>query len=226
MTQLPAQILTATKHRDAPRLTGYIDAITEDRIFGWAWDPQQADTRLAIRVEVDGKAVATAVADQPREDLASNGVGDGGHAFEIVLAPGITPEKITVFALGSETGERLELTHRPLAGALAADSRSEELRGVVHALCRSQRLLSGKVQTVVDAIQSLKNDDAAKVAEGSHSSRLDALEVAVARMDERLREHGHSIDALKQRPQDQISRVLSYAALAVAGAALVISMTW
>jgi hypothetical protein len=212
------------QRQNASRVTGHIDAITEDRIFGWAWDPQRTDARLAIRVDVDGKTVATALADQPREDLASNGVGDGAHAFEVVLASGTTPEKIRVFAICAKTGESIELAHRPVEGALAADSRAEELRGVVHALCRSQRLLSGKVQSVLDAIEALKNDAAAKTAEGTVPSRLDALDVAVARIDKLLREQAGLIEALQRRPQDQISRVIAYAAAALAGVALVVSL--
>jgi len=223
MSKLPAQLATVAARPEAPRITGFIDAITEDRIFGWAWDPQNVETRLTIRVDVDGKPVAKALADQPREDLASNGVGDGAHAFEIVLAPGTTPEKIRVLAI-TKSGEGVELGHRPIEATLAADSRSEELRGVVHALCRSQRLLSGRVQAVMDGIEALKNDAAAKAAEGSVTSRLDAIDVAIARIDNLLREQTGAIEAIKSRPQDRISRVLAYAAAALAGMALIVSL--
>jgi hypothetical protein len=225
MSKLPAQLATVPARPDTPRVTGFIDAITEDRIFGWAWEPQHAETRLTIRVDIEGKPAAKALADQPREDLASNGVGDGAHAFEIVLAPGITPEKIRVFAI-TKSGDAVELGHRPLEATLGADSRTEELRGVVHALCRSQRLLSGRVQSVMDGIEALKNDAAAKSAEGSVTSRLDALDVAIARIDGLLREQATAVEALKHRPQDQISRVLAYAAAALAGLALIVSLTW
>lgn len=226
MTKAHAQIIDAKKRRASPSVTGFIDAITEDRVFGWAWDPQRASTRLAIRVEVDGKPITTAVADQPREDLASNGVGDGAHAFEAILAQGIKPDKIGVFAISPETGESLELTHRPIDGEAPSAGHSEEFRGTVHAVVRSQRLLSGRVQSLAEAVDKLRTDAAAKTGNELITSRLGTLEVAVARIDDILREHGLLIDGIKRRPHDQISRILAGAAAALAGAAFLFSLWW
>jgi len=212
-----------TARSDSP-VTGFIDAITGDRIFGWAWDPQRASDRIAIRVDVDGKTAATTIADQPREDLASNGVGDGAHAFEIVLPAGAPPEKIGVFAVDPETGASTELTHRPVGGSLAMQGRVEELRGIVHAMVRSQRLLTGKIQSVVDAMQGLRNDEAAKAGGNSTASRLDALEIAVARVDAALREQATLLDTLAKRPQDLISRILACVGAALGITALIISL--
>jgi hypothetical protein len=226
VTKAQAQIADAKKRRASPSVTGFIDAITDDRVFGWAWDPQRASTRLAIRIEVDGKPVATAVADQSREDLASNGVGDGAHAFEAILAQGIKPDKIGVFAVSPDTGESLELTHRPIDGEAPCAGQSDEFRGTVHAVVRSQRLLSGRVQSLVESVDKLRTDAAAKTGNESVASRLDVLEVAVARIDGILREQGLLIDGLKRRPHDQISRVLAGAAAALAGAACMLALWW
>ena len=106
MTNARAEILEAEKLPEASNVTGCIDAIAGDRVFGWAWDPQQPAFRIAVRIEVEGKLIATALADQPREDLAANGVGDGAHAFEVAVAKGIPPEKINVFAV-SDTDKLL-----------------------------------------------------------------------------------------------------------------------
>ena len=95
MSDGPAQILDSEKPVEGTAITGCIDAITGDRVYGWAWDPERITARVGIRVEVDGKSVATAIADQPREDLATNGIGDGAHAFEASVPAGIPPEKVT-----------------------------------------------------------------------------------------------------------------------------------
>jgi hypothetical protein len=224
MSKASAQIIAVKPRGPAPSLTGFIDAITADRIFGWTWDPQRPQVRIAVRAEVDGKQTAAAIADQPREDLASNNVGDGAHAFEISITPGTTPERIRVFAVDPENGECLELGHRPIEGALPTVERAEELRGVVHALCRSQRLLSGKVQSALDAIEALHQDEEVKVGHDEVASRLEALEIAIARIDGALRDQGSIIDALKRHPQDHISRILACAGAGLGAAALLISV--
>lgn len=224
MGEKSAQIIAVKPRGPAASLTGFIDAITEDRIFGWAWDPQRPQARIPVRVEVDAKQCAAAIADQPREDLAGNSVGDGAHAFEISIAPGTTPERIRVLAIDPETGEGLELSHRPIEGALPLVERNEEIRGVVHALCRSQRLLSGKVQSVIDAIEALRHDEEAKAGRASIASRLETLEVAIARIDAAVRDHGSILDALKRRPQDHISRILACAGAGLGAAAILISV--
>jgi len=206
------------------RLTGFIDAITENRVFGWAWDPQKAAARIAIRVEVAGKQVATALADQTREDLATNKVGDGAHAFEVALPAGTAPDKMGVYALCPDTGERVELMHRPLETTLDVHPGGDELRGTVHALVRSQRLLSGRVQNVVEALDQLRGDLTKKSGDESAQMRLTALEVAVTRIDERLRDLAAKIDEISQQPKDHITRVIACAAAAVAGAAFLVAL--
>src|SRR5262245_31681694 len=66
-------------------MNGRVDAIDGGRLFGWAFDPMAPDRRLTIRVLLDGKVIAEAVADINRPDLRRNGIGDGKHAFEIAL---------------------------------------------------------------------------------------------------------------------------------------------
>jgi len=224
MTDPRGQILEAEKQSDEPAITGCIDAITGDRVYGWAWDPERSTARVGIRIEVAGKSVATAIADQLREDLATNGIGDGAHAFEAIIPSGIAPEKIGVFAICPDSGERFELTLRPVEGSPGAGAQAEGLRGAVHTLYRSQRVLQGRFQSLADAIAGLRKDTGAKPIEDGVASRLETLEVAIARIDGLLRDHAATIDGFKRRPRDQISRVLAYAAMTLAGAALLVAL--
>jgi hypothetical protein len=66
-------------------VNGRVDAIDQGRVFGWAFDPAEPHRRVAIRVILDGKTIAEAAADRDRPDLRRNGIGDGKHAFEIML---------------------------------------------------------------------------------------------------------------------------------------------
>lgn len=73
----PAKVVEAMK--------GRVDAVDDGRLFGWAFDPSTPDKRLTIRVLLDGKPIAEAVADKERPDLRRNGIGDGSHAFDVML---------------------------------------------------------------------------------------------------------------------------------------------
>ncbi len=66
-------------------MKGRVDAIEEGRLYGWAFDPSYPTERLIIRVLLDDKPIAEAPADKDRPDLKRNGIGDGMHAFEVML---------------------------------------------------------------------------------------------------------------------------------------------
>lgn len=66
-------------------MKGRVDAIEEGRLYGWAFDPSYPTERLIIRVLLDDKPIAEAPADKERPDLKRNGIGDGLHAFEVML---------------------------------------------------------------------------------------------------------------------------------------------
>lgn len=75
----------AAPEQDNQPLKGRVDAIDQGQVFGWAFDPAAPDKRLTVRVLMDDKVIAEAVADRGRADLRRNGIGDGKHAFEIDL---------------------------------------------------------------------------------------------------------------------------------------------
>ncbi len=228
MTEARAEMVEAEKQQQISDVTGCIDAISGDRVYGWVWDPQQPAARVAVRIEVDGKVIATSLADQPREDLAANGIGDGAHAFEVDIAKGIAPEKIGVFAVSPQTGESLELTQRPAEGSPATPGASEEIRSAVHALYRSQRFAHGKLQSLADTVEGLRSNISAKTNDGAAAvaTRLESLEVAIARLDGLLRDQASKLEALERQPNDHASRILACIALLLAGAAILAPLLW
>jgi GT2 family glycosyltransferase/glycosyltransferase involved in cell wall biosynthesis len=86
-------------------LQGYIDEANSSRITGWVWDPQQPESRIALEL-VDGDTrLAKATANQYRSDLRQAGIGDGRHAFAVLLAEGLLPSARNVLHLRcAETG--------------------------------------------------------------------------------------------------------------------------
>jgi SAM-dependent methyltransferase len=63
-------------------IQGFLDICKDDFICGWVWDSDCPETRLAVEIQVDGKPLAQVAAGQHREDLKSNGIGDGRYAYE------------------------------------------------------------------------------------------------------------------------------------------------
>ena len=84
-----------------PRVTGYLDAVRgaaerdgdmilipgsgEISLEGWAHAPDWPGATPLIEARADGRAVATTAADRYRADLQQAGIGDGHHAFTLVL---------------------------------------------------------------------------------------------------------------------------------------------
>jgi hypothetical protein len=158
-------------------VAGYIDAVTGNRVFGWAWDREQPDARIAIRVRHKGEVIATIAADRPREDLVANRVGDGAHAFEITLADGISPREVVIEAVCPSSGAALPLTPKDGSGS------APETKLMLEAVVRSQRHLARQVAAVADRLPE---------SEGGNSStadivgRLNALETSINRIDRSL----------------------------------------
>src|SRR5690606_23796450 len=118
------QAVQADQNRpNPPQIQGRVDAIENDRIYGWVWDAANTGDRLAVQVLVDGRRVATVVADRPRIDLRRNGIGDGAYSFDIPLPPEAraSPDGVTVVAVSPSDGSQTVL-RRPTADERAAEA--------------------------------------------------------------------------------------------------------
>lgn len=93
-------------------MKGRVDAIEDGRLYGWAFDPAFPSERLLIRVLLDDKPIAEAPADRDRPDLKRNGIGDGRHAFEVMLpqfAAARAGELVVVAANRAGTEQKLRV---------------------------------------------------------------------------------------------------------------------
>jgi hypothetical protein len=197
-------------------VTGYVEARTQDRILGWAWDAANPEMRLAIGLVSAGRVVARTVADQPREDLARNGIGDGAHAFSFAIEPGMRDAAaLEVVVLGSD-GPLMRL---PAAGEAGQPGLLQLQRGLAtiaagqRALLKAVRAPSPKTPELSEMVASLAaQQDRIEKAVG-------ALEIFVTRLDNRLA----ALDAGRTEARPARAPLLLAGALALAGLA---AITW
>lgn len=71
---------------------GFFDPLCVQEVKGWAVQRGQFEP-IEVEVLIDGKPVATAMANQYRKGLQKRGVGKGNHAFTLDLSPWLTGER-------------------------------------------------------------------------------------------------------------------------------------
>jgi Flp pilus assembly protein TadD len=66
-------------------MRGRIDGMTGEMLRAWAWDPARPRERLLALLVIDGYKSDIVVGDQPRQDLAGAGIGDGAHGIRYTV---------------------------------------------------------------------------------------------------------------------------------------------
>ncbi len=66
-------------------LTGHLDGINQQYLYGWLYSPQCPDTRLRVTVNCNGQVWQTLTANQLREDVKTAGHGDGQYGFGTLI---------------------------------------------------------------------------------------------------------------------------------------------
>ena len=75
-----------------PAADGFVDGGTCDSVTGWAWDPAQPDSPLALDLWTGGERLGTVTAKWFRRDLHAAGKGNGAHAFRFSFPEPLPPE--------------------------------------------------------------------------------------------------------------------------------------
>ncbi|HEV7322564.1 MAG TPA: hypothetical protein VGO04_28520 [Ensifer sp.] len=204
----------APEQNNSKPLKGRVDAIDQGRVFGWAFDPETPEKRLAIRVLLDGKVIGEALADRNRPDLKRNGIGDGNHAFEIALpemASARAGELVVMAATdkGAELPLRVPKPDEQAAEALIAAPLAKVLDklDVLMAAQRQlqvsqrsaikQKLDDGSEDVEAPGLVAISEDVASLRAE--ITQRLTDLDVHLMRLDGVVAGMEKSLNALKQR---------------------------
>ena len=219
----PAERPDAASEQDnAKPMNGRVDAIDMGRIFGWAFDPMAPDQRLIIRVLLDGKVIAEAVADRNRPDLRRNGIGDGKHAFEIALPDPVQSRANDIVVMarnasGSEQALRIPQPDEQAAEALIAAPLAKVL-DKLDVLMASQRQL----QVSQRSLQRTPDLDADKaettgLSEVSHAveslrvdigQRLNDLDVHLMRLDGVVAGMEKNLNTLRKRGNGELKPLL------------------
>jgi hypothetical protein len=212
-------------------VNGYIDAVTNKRIYGWAWDAQKPDAKIAVRLQAGGNTVGIVAADLPREDLKASGIGDGAHAFEAAIPDGVSPNDISVLVVCPDTGRTVELSPRAIAGR-AEGGGGQDLRSAVETLAKSHGFMHRKLQTIAAAMAESRRNGApeasddgvpSSAADVAPLSRLQTLEEAVLRLDALVKQQETMIAAMRDRPSDPMPRFLAIAAAVLSAMALLVA---
>lgn len=83
------------------RYTGHVDRIIDRTLRGWAMVIDQPRVKAKVHLKIDGKLVATLVANKLRKDLVAADIGDGYHGFEIPISGGILKDSMVEVIAGN-----------------------------------------------------------------------------------------------------------------------------
>lgn len=203
----------APEQNNAKPLKGRVDAIDQGRVFGWAFDPETPEKRLAIRVLLDGKVIAEALADRNRPDLKRNGIGDGNHAFEIALPDTASARaaELVVMASTEKGGElplRVPKPDEQAAEALIAAPLAKVLDKLDVLMAAQRQLQVSQRSAIRQKLDDGEESETAGLAAVSDdvaslrteiTQRLTDLDVHLMRLDGVIAGMERSLTALKQR---------------------------
>lgn len=158
-------------------VVGYIDALEERRIAGWAWCRTRPDAPVEVEFRLDGVALKRVVADGFRPDLARAGAGDGKHAFNVILEaplPVSQPERLTAFIVCGEKGPFVPLINRTGKPPEAVASRQNGASPVARPGPNLQPMLTALAtvqKRLDDRIAALGADLRVEMQSGAQSAR-------------------------------------------------------
>jgi hypothetical protein len=205
-------------------IRGAVDNVGAERIYGWAWHPDRPAERLRIEARLGGRTVLSGRADFARADLAPSGIGDGNHAFELVMTPDCVLRRaelaiVAVAADGSEATLPFRVRRTPAIAAaearrdverLASSQRElrDEVRGAIASLARMQRAEGGAAAAMQVATVQARLEE-----------RLGTLDIWLTRLDQRLAAMAEQATQQKPRRRVDFWQILLGAVLALAGGA-------
>lgn len=83
------------------RYRGHVDRVVNGRMCGWAMVEGEPKIKAKVHLAVNGKVVASGVADRLRKDLVAAQIGDGEHGFEIEFERDLDPAGVIEVMAGN-----------------------------------------------------------------------------------------------------------------------------
>lgn len=166
-------------------IVGRVDGMRNGKVYGWAFNSDEPDEHLEIKVSRGGAIIATGVADNLRKDLPDAGIGKGDHAFDIALAPDTSSfHGVMVVARSAKVGEAL------LPNATNDDRRIDDLFRIFSRRY-DEALVTFKAQ--IDGLKTVDRHTRIPKSElppdlerrlSQLEKRIDDIEVFIIRLDE------------------------------------------
>ncbi len=229
----------------AARIQGRIDAVANDRVYGWVWDRGSPERRIEVVIRVGERDLGTVVADRARSDLRLNGIGDGRHAFEFSLPDDLddsTRQGLIALARNPADGALLPLA-RPTTVESVAESvvapPLHRMAQLLEAIGSAHRQAYGAHQAALKSLrESLGESHAAnseKLAEiervldsitmlqAAMAEQVGGLEIFTLRFDTALKDIDRRLREAAQggdRPLRRAVAALAVATLITAGIAI------
>jgi hypothetical protein len=104
---LRAHLLRAADKPRVGPLRGYVDAVGQCRIEGWAQNGESAAAPVCLDIFAAGVLIGQVLANRYRQDLKQAGIGNGHHGFAFAPPPGAAFAFDTVEVRRSFDGQRL-----------------------------------------------------------------------------------------------------------------------
>jgi hypothetical protein len=100
-------------------LRGFVDAVSERHIEGWAQHVHDPEAPVCLDIFVSGRLIGRVLANSDRADLRDAGIGSGRHGFHFVPPSGISLEDIEIRCSldGAPLPWSAEARHRPRSRA-------------------------------------------------------------------------------------------------------------
>lgn len=170
---------------EAAAVRGHLDVLTHACITGWAWDGEGRGEPVVVIVTAGERVVARALADQHRGDLAAAGIGDGRHAFELILDEPLdrTVDQL-VSARRESDGTHLDGSPRTLPGAAVLGEAEKAGVAALLATACDEAELDARLLFLAEQAEALHGRRAARYGAQQHGRS--GAEAAAARQPRAL----------------------------------------
>jgi hypothetical protein len=172
-------------------LTGRVDELKKGKLYGWAFNTENPAEHLVIRIMLGTQVIASGVANLLRPDLPDAGIGEGDHAFEVMVPANVSSfQGLMIIAQSARAGEialPIATNDERLLDDLF-EAFSARYEDALVKLKEGMVALDAKLDTLQEAKPDSKSelpDDLAKRLV-KLESRMDAAEVFLVRIDETL----------------------------------------
>lgn len=138
----------------AVKYEGFVDAIENGVVFGWAWNPDEPEERIEVDILHSGVLLATVQAGNYRADLMNMDLGDGNHSFEYQLPQALNDASAAEFAV-QYAGTKFPLP-RVTGDVRRLVQRSQPARGESEIIAALEERISSQDEVIADMTVMLR----------------------------------------------------------------------